>query len=44
MDSFNACEKILISSEEIKKRISELGKTISQDYKDKEIILISVLN
>lgn len=44
MDSYNVCEKTLISSDEIKKRVSELGCQISHDYKDKEVIFISVLN
>jgi hypoxanthine phosphoribosyltransferase len=37
-------ERILISREEIGKRVRELGKQISEDYRDKCPILISVLN
>lgn len=35
--------KVLISAEELKERIGELGEKISNDYKDKEIHLICVL-
>lgn len=35
--------KILIESSEISKKVSELGKTITQDYKDKDLIIIGVL-
>ena len=35
--------KVLISNEEIEKRIKELGKQISEDYKGKDIHLICVL-
>jgi len=34
---------ILISEEEIKKRVKELGKQITQDYRGKELCLICVL-
>lgn len=33
-----------ISAEQIEKRITELGKEISQVYKNEEIILVCVLN
>ena len=33
-----------ISAEQIQKRVAELGKEITQDYKGEEIILICVLN
>ncbi|MDN5279272.1 MAG: hypoxanthine phosphoribosyltransferase [Clostridiales bacterium] len=36
-------ERILIGPEEIQKRIIELGKTISHDYKGEEIILVCIL-
>ena len=36
--------RILISEEEIKRRIKELGKQISEEYKDKCPIVIGVLN
>ena len=35
---------VLITEAEIKKRIGELGRQISQDFKDKNPILIGVLN
>jgi len=35
--------KILFPSSELKKRISELGNQITDDYKGKEILLVSVL-
>lgn len=35
--------KVLISEEELKKRIKELGDTITKDYEGKEIHLICVL-
>lgn len=35
--------KVLIKEESIQKRISELAKKISVDYKDKELVLICVL-
>ena len=36
-------KKVLYSEEIIKKRVEELGKQISEDYKDKHPVLISVL-
>ncbi len=36
-------EKVLINSEEIQKRIRDLGKKISRDYKGKEVLLVCVL-
>ena len=44
MSSRSVCEKILISEEQINKRIIELGKEISADYANKDIVFISVLN
>ncbi len=36
-------KRIIFSEEQIKKRVMELGQQISEDYKDKQPILISVL-
>ncbi|MGC9099996.1 MAG: hypoxanthine phosphoribosyltransferase [Caldisericum sp.] len=36
-------EKILVSQEEIKKRVKELGKEISKDYKDKFPLFVCIL-
>lgn len=36
-------EKILIDEEQISKKIKEIGKNISRDYKGKDLILIGVL-
>lgn len=36
-------QKVLISEEELKQRVSELGRQISADYQGKNLILISVL-
>ncbi|MBE6732486.1 MAG: hypoxanthine phosphoribosyltransferase [Ruminococcaceae bacterium] len=36
-------EKILVSKEEIKEVCQRLGKQISEDYKDKKLLLVSVL-
>lgn len=44
MPKQDVCEKILISEEEIKKRVSQLGEQISKDYENKEIVFISILN
>ncbi len=35
--------QVLISEDKIKKRVKELGKQISQDYKDKNLLLLGVL-
>lgn len=35
--------KILVSEEEIKTKVSELGAQISEDYKDKNLLLVSIL-
>ncbi len=37
-------EKVLITEEEINKRISELAAQIQEDYKDKQPLLICILN
>ena len=39
----NILGKILFPSSELKKRISELGNQITDDYKGKEVLLVSVL-
>ncbi|MBP8016711.1 hypoxanthine phosphoribosyltransferase [Candidatus Gracilibacteria bacterium] len=36
-------EKILLSNEQIDKRITELAKAISEDYKNRDLILICIL-
>ena len=36
-------EEVLLSSEEIHKKIEELGKCISADYKDKNLLMVSIL-
>lgn len=42
-DIENDIEKILINEEEIKSVIKRLAKQISEDYKDKNLLMISVL-
>ncbi len=39
----NAIEKVLISEEEIKSICQRLGKQISNDYKGKKLLLVSIL-
>ncbi len=39
----NDVEKILLSSEEIQEITKKLGKKISEDYKDKNLLMVSVL-
>ena len=39
----NDVEKILITKERLEERISELGKTISDDYNGKDILCIGIL-
>ncbi len=36
-------EKVLISEEELKSIVDKMGKQISEDYKDKDLLLVSVL-
>ena len=38
-----AIGEILISEEDIQKRVKELGEEITRDYKDKEILVVCVL-
>ena len=40
---FEKQRKILFSKEEISKRVSELGEEISRDYREGEIVVISLL-
>jgi len=35
--------KTLISSEELQKRIKEIGKQITEEYRNKEIVIICIL-
>lgn len=39
----NDVEKVLLSEEEIKSVVKRLGEQISEDYKDKNLLMISVL-
>ena len=39
----NDIEKILLSEEDLKSIVERLGKEISNDYKDKNLVLVSVL-
>lgn len=39
----NDVEKVLISTEELQRRIAEMGKQISNDYQGEEILMIGVL-
>ena len=36
-------EEVIISEEELNKRITELAQQINKDFKDKEVILVSIL-
>ncbi len=36
-------DKVLITQEELDKRVQELGEQISRDYKDKNLLMVSVL-
>lgn len=36
-------KEVLVSEEEIKKKVKELGKKISEDYKDKDLLLVGIL-
>ena len=42
-DLLSNIERTLISKEQIEKRIKELGKQISDDYRDKNLLMIGVL-
>lgn len=39
----DSIEKVLYSEEDIKRIVTDLGKRISEDYKDKNLLLVSVL-
>ena len=39
----NDIAKVMISAEEIAEKVKELGKSISEDYKDKNLFMVSVL-
>ena len=39
----NPVGEVLISKDEIRKRVKELGREISRDYKDEEILLVGIL-
>lgn len=39
----NDIEKILLSEEDLKKIVKRLGEQITEDYKDKQLVLVSVL-
>lgn len=40
---FDKLERILYTEEQIRDRVGELGRQISDDYRDKELVLISIL-
>ena len=42
-DMFADIERVLITEEELKAIVENLGKKISEDYKDKDLLLVSVL-
>ena len=39
----SSIEKILFSEEEIREKVKQIGKQISEDYKDKNLILVGIL-
>ena len=39
----NDIEKVLISEDELAEIVKDLGKRISEDYKDKDLLLVSIL-
>ena len=39
----NNIESVLVSEEQIKNRVKEMGKEITKDYEGKDLILVSVL-
>ena len=39
----NDIEKVLISEDEIREKVKELGEKISEDYKDKNLLMVSIL-
>ena len=42
-DMFADIERVLITEDELKAIVENLGKRISEDYKDKDLLLVSVL-
>ena len=42
-DMFQDIERVLITEEELKSIVDNLGKKISEEYKDKDLLLVSVL-
>lgn len=40
---FDDIDRVLISEDELRTIVSEMGKKISEDYKDKDLLLVSVL-
>ena len=42
-DMLNDIDRVLISEEELSKIVKELGAKITEDYKDKNLLLISIL-
>lgn len=38
-----AIGKILFSEEDIRRRVAEMGRRISEDYKDKDLVVVSIL-
>ncbi len=39
----NDIDRVLITEQELDKKVKELGKKISEDYKDKNLLLVSIL-
>ena len=39
----NVIEEVLFTEEDIKKRVSELAKTISEDYRGKKVLMLCIL-
>jgi len=39
----NYIKEVLVSEEQLQQRVSEIGKKISEDYKDKDLMLVGVL-
>lgn len=39
----NMIKKVLVSEDDIRKKVEELGKKISEDYKDKNLLLVGIL-
>ncbi|MDD3959336.1 MAG: hypoxanthine phosphoribosyltransferase [Clostridiaceae bacterium] len=43
MSDYPAIRQILFTEETLRNKVAELGKKISEDYRDKELVLIAVL-